>query len=85
MKLSMLQPKQLILKLIRIYKSSQLYTGPIFVHLFMTDRVCKFKPTCAEYTYEAVDKYGALKGLWMGFGRIIRCHPFSKGGYDPIP
>ncbi|MEA2020676.1 MAG: membrane protein insertion efficiency factor YidD, partial [Patescibacteria group bacterium] len=50
-----------------------------------TDRVCKFEPSCSEYTYQAVEKYGILKGLWLGFKRIIRCHPWNKGGYDPVP
>ena len=45
---------------------------------------CKFYPTCSEYTKQAVEKYGVLKGLFLGIKRIIRCNPFSKGGYDPV-
>ena len=45
---------------------------------------CKFYPTCSEYTKQAVEKYGVLKGLVLGIKRIIRCNPFSKGGYDPV-
>ncbi len=45
---------------------------------------CRFRPTCSEYTYQAVYKYGIIKGLLKGIWRIIRCHPFSKGGYDPV-
>lgn len=45
---------------------------------------CKFYPTCSEYTKQAIEKYGAGKGLILGIGRILRCHPFSKGGYDPL-
>jgi len=45
---------------------------------------CPFLPTCSEYTKEAVLKYGSLKGLGKGFLRICRCHPWQKGGYDPV-
>ncbi|MBI4991179.1 membrane protein insertion efficiency factor YidD [Candidatus Gottesmanbacteria bacterium] len=46
--------------------------------------VCRFQPSCSEYTYQAVEKYGTIKGLSLGLLRIVKCHPFSKGGYDPI-
>ena len=45
---------------------------------------CKFYPTCSEYTKQAIEKYGAIKGLLLGIARILRCNPFSKGGYDPL-
>ena len=45
---------------------------------------CKFYPTCSEYTKQAIEKYGILKGCILGLKRIIRCNPFSKGGYDPL-
>lgn len=45
---------------------------------------CKFYPTCSEYTKQAIEKYGAFKGLSLGIYRILRCNPFSKGGYDPL-
>ena len=46
---------------------------------------CKFYPTCSEYTKQAIEKYGCLKGSFLGLKRILRCNPFSKGGYDPVP
>jgi len=45
---------------------------------------CRFVPTCSEYAMEAVERYGALRGGWMTFTRILRCHPFSRSGYDPV-
>ena len=45
---------------------------------------CKFYPTCSEYTKQAIEKYGAVKGLLLGIARILRCNPFSNGGYDPL-
>ncbi len=45
---------------------------------------CKFYPTCSEYTKQAIEKYGSLKGAYLGIKRIIKCNPFSKGGYDPV-
>lgn len=45
---------------------------------------CRFSPSCSEYMLEAVSRYGAGKGIYLGMKRILRCHPFSKGGYDPV-
>lgn len=59
-----------------------------FYRFFLSPYVgssCRFHPTCSLYTYEAIEKHGALKGTWMGVKRILRCHPFSHGGYDPVP
>jgi len=67
--------KKIFLFLIRIY---QKIISP------WTPKSCRFYPTCSEYSKQAIKKYGAFKGTWMGFKRIIRCHPFNPGGYDPV-
>ena len=46
---------------------------------------CRFSPSCSQYALEAVSKYGALKRMWLGARRLVRCHPFNPGGYDPVP
>ena len=69
--------KQLLLGLIRFY---QHHISPC------TPKSCRFTPTCSAYAYEAITKYGALKGGWLAFKRLLRCNPFYKGSpYDPVP
>lgn len=68
--------KRVLLWLIRAYQRG---ISPYF------PATCRFTPTCSQYAYEAVVKYGALKGGWLALRRILRCHPFCKGGYDPVP
>lgn len=60
------------------------YQKHISVFLESKGMNCKYYPTCSEYTKQAIIKYGAIKGSFLGIKRIIKCNPFSKGGYDPL-
>ncbi|KKW10663.1 MAG: hypothetical protein UY48_C0028G0004 [Candidatus Gottesmanbacteria bacterium GW2011_GWB1_49_7] len=76
--------KRAILSVIRFYqKHLSLDSG--WLHALIPMRVCRFTPTCSEYTYQAIDRYGILYGSWLGLKRIARCHPWNKGGHDPVP
>lgn len=68
--------KRVLIWLVRGYKR---FISPLL------PPACRFTPTCSEYALEAIQKYGALKGGWMAIKRILRCHPFHPGGYDPVP
>jgi putative membrane protein insertion efficiency factor len=50
----------------------------------MLPSACRFRPTCSEYMMDAIAKHGAARGIWLGFKRLGRCHPFHEGGYDPV-
>jgi len=67
--------KKIFIKMIELYQVTPLHTHSM----------CRFTPTCSEYTKKAIEKYGSFKGIWMGIKRILRCHPFGKKGYDPVP
>jgi len=69
--------KKSLLFLIRLYQRSVKITG-------LMNNVCRFEPTCSEYTYQAIDKYGVMKGIYTGIKRIVRCNPFCEGGVDPV-
>lgn len=77
--------KRLILKFIRFYQETRFFHLPIFQMLFISDKVCRFKPSCSEFTYQAIEKYGMIKGSFLGLRRVLKCHPWSKGGYNPVP
>ena len=68
--------KFILIKLIRFYQK--------FISPMKTAR-CPYTPTCSQYGLEAIEKYGAFKGSLLAIWRILRCNPFSKGGYDPVP
>lgn len=70
--------KSLFLKLIRFYQERT----PFLSNWHFS---CRFQPTCSEYTYQAIKRYGIMRGSWLGLKRIGRCHPWSKGGYEPLP
>jgi len=67
--------KLILLLLIRAY---QAFISPLFLHS------CRFHPSCSEYSFQAIEKYGAGKGFILGIKRLMKCHPFNPGGYDPL-
>lgn len=69
--------KRFVIKLIKFYQK-------YIRGLNSKDIGCKFYPTCSDYTIQAIEKYGTVKGIVKGIWRILRCNPFSKGGYDPV-
>jgi len=71
--------KELIIKSIALY---QRFISPVFFTYFGVN--CRFYPSCSEYIKEAIEKFGILKGSYLGFKRLLRCHPLSSGGYDPV-
>jgi putative membrane protein insertion efficiency factor len=76
--------KNIILKLIRLYQKTLSLDHGLFSFAKM-HYGCRFFPSCSQYTYEAIEKYGIGKGCMLGAKRIIRCNPMGKGGFDPVP
>lgn len=74
---------QIIKFLIKIYQKT-LSPDHGMVKVFYPNGCCRFYPSCSEYAYQAVDRYGATRGSWMGIKRIFRCNPWSSGGFDPV-
>ena len=72
----MITPRRLLMWIIRVY---QLAISP------MLGPRCRFYPSCSCYAHTAVERYGVLRGGWLGLRRLLRCHPFREGGYDPVP
>jgi len=77
-------PKKVTLLLIRIYQKT-LSTDHSFWAKPEKFRICMYSPSCSQYTYEAIEKFGLIKGGVMGTARIIRCNPFASPGFDPVP
>ncbi len=69
--------KKMLIYLVKFYKK---FLSPLKGHA-----CCIYTPTCSAYAIEALEKYGALKGSFLAIKRILRCNPFAKGGYDPVP
>jgi putative membrane protein insertion efficiency factor len=65
--------------LIALIKGYRLLISPLFAP------TCRYQPTCSQYAIEAVERFGAIQGSWLALRRILRCHPFHPGGYDPVP
>ncbi|HSZ09784.1 MAG TPA: membrane protein insertion efficiency factor YidD [Steroidobacteraceae bacterium] len=72
----MVAPRQLLMWSIRGY---QLVISP------MIGPRCRFYPSCSCYAHTAIERHGVVRGLWLGLRRLLRCHPFAPGGYDPVP
>jgi putative membrane protein insertion efficiency factor len=72
--------KRILLAFLRLYRD---WASPVLHALFPAG--CKFQPTCSEYASEAIAVHGALRGAGMALGRLLRCHPFGRGGFDPVP
>lgn len=69
--------KIVLIFLVKVYRK--------FISPMKGRSVCIYIPTCSGYALEALEKYGAWKGTWLAIKRLLRCHPFAKGGYDPVP
>lgn len=80
--------KKLLIAIIKFYRRFLSPLKKTFYHIFSPElgqnTGCRFYPTCSEYAIESIEKYGAFKGSFMAFKRILRCNPFNKGGYDPV-
>lgn len=76
--------KKAILFLIKIYQKTLSFDHGVLSRI-SSKRFCRFHPTCSQYAYESIEKFGIFKGSWMGLKRIGRCHPWNDGGYDPVP
>ena len=75
--------KLLVLRIIKIYQKTLSFDHGIFRRFFPYG-YCRFRPTCSEYGYAAIEKYGVIRGGFKALRRVLRCHPWSQGGYNPL-
>lgn len=75
--------KRVVLKMIKIYQATLSFDHG-FPRIFFPGGYCQFQPTCSDYAYMAIEKYGVVRGSIKGLWRIVRCNPFAKGGHDPV-
>jgi putative membrane protein insertion efficiency factor len=82
--------KPLLLNLINLYRKLSFRKNIFLINLITSIKgvdfgMCRYSPTCSNYMYEAIEHYGIVKGVYLGVKRLIRCHPWAKGGFDPLP
>ncbi|EKE16235.1 MAG: hypothetical protein ACD_11C00024G0003 [uncultured bacterium] len=76
--------KKIVLLLIAIYQKT-ISPDHGWLSRFFPTRICRFHPSCSHYTHQAVERFGVFRGLFLGSKRVLRCHPWNDGGFDPVP
>ena len=76
--------KEIAITIIKLYQKTFSQDTGWFSYIY-GERTCRFHPTCSQYMIEAIQKFGFAKGIWLGLKRVLRCHPWNKGGFDPVP